>query len=202
MIIAKGPDLMDLIGGKPAGPSTAPGPAKVAAPAKPVEGAKPAPAAKPGMRPVGVAQKAAPASSKSLKDFPGLDGDLTNDPISEALRDRVLTAGAISEQVKEADVKKNKIQIPKLFKLPLKPGKDLVEMVSASGPSTKEESKVAPAKPVAGAKPVASKPVAGAKPVPAAKPAPATKPTVGAKPVPAKPTPAGAAKPKAGQASV
>lgn len=69
---------------------------------------------------------AKPVKPKLL--YPGLDGDLTGDPIAASIKDRVVVGGAIAEPIKEADAKKNGLVIPKQFKLAVKSGKDTVDL--------------------------------------------------------------------------
>lgn len=78
------------------------------------------PAAKPSgttvAKPVGT-PRAAPAAKGTYLDkpkapfnkLPGLTGDLTNDPIATAHRDRVAIAGDEMSAVKDTEVKANKI---------------------------------------------------------------------------------------------
>lgn len=112
------------------------------------------------MRPQTARPKPAAKPVKSKLQYPGLDGDLTGDPIASSIKDRVVVGGAIAEPIKEADAKKNGLVIPKPFKLAVKSGKDTVDLCDES-----VEPKVIAAKDVRPetAKAVKSEPVKPAK---------------------------------------
>lgn len=67
-------------------------------------------------------------NAKLLSTCPGLDGDLTSDPIAIANRDRLLVIGNLAESIKEADAKKAVGYVLPKPKLKLGPvgGKELI----------------------------------------------------------------------------
>lgn len=66
--------------------------------------------------------------SKPPAGYPGLVGDLSQDPIGESLRDR-LNFGGFATTVDEVTVKKNGCKLPKQIKLLVK-GKDNIELIA------------------------------------------------------------------------
>ena len=83
---------------------------------------------------------------KHLQSYPGLDGDLGQDPIAQALYDRLAIVGSLTQQIAESDCKKNKVVVPKAVKL-LNKGKDEIILTQAQEVAKKEEVKPKPSKP-------------------------------------------------------
>lgn len=99
--------------------------------------------------------------------FPGLEGDLSGDPIATSIKDRIVVGGTIAESIKEADVKKSGLKLPKQFKLTLKVGKDTIDLCNdaqdakpvVSKPVSKPETTKVPIKTDKPVKTEPSKPV-------------------------------------------
>lgn len=90
--------------------------------------------------------------SKPPAGYPGLIGDLTQDPIGESLRDR-LNFGGLGTSVDEVTIKKHGCKVPKQIKLLVK-GKDHVELISEQSKDSTKDAK--PSQKPSGVKPPTS----------------------------------------------
>ena len=78
--------------------------------------------------------------SKPPAGYPGLAGDLSQDPIGESLRDR-LNFGGLGINVDEVTIKKHGCKVPKQIKLLVK-GKDHVELIAEQPKEANKDAKV------------------------------------------------------------